>query len=87
MLCLKYKKVQGSIVSKQDTQYSIVTPQCAVYDSQQYVYPPNYPQSRASTYQNIPSYSQNFHRPYNFPPRQGFEGGQRHVSNFTHSRK
>ncbi|KAH0784165.1 hypothetical protein KY290_003763 [Solanum tuberosum] len=66
----------------QDTQYSIISPQYAVYNAQQYAYPPNYPQWRALTYQNVHP-SQNFRAPYNPRPTQGFEGGQRPRNNFT----
>ncbi|KAK4709805.1 hypothetical protein R3W88_004318 [Solanum pinnatisectum] len=44
----------------QDTQYSIVPPQYAVYSAQPYAYPPNYPQWRAPTYQNPHPSPQNF---------------------------
>ncbi|XP_049371475.1 uncharacterized protein LOC125836336 [Solanum verrucosum] len=67
----------------QDTQYSVVPPQYAVYNAQQYAYPPNYPQWQAPTYQNVHSSSQNFRAPYNLCPRQGFGGGQRPRNNFT----
>ncbi|XP_049364034.1 uncharacterized protein LOC125828744 [Solanum verrucosum] len=67
----------------QDTQYVVVPPQYAVYNAQQYAYPPNYPQWRASTYQNVHPSSQNFLAPYNLCPRQGFERGQRPRNNFT----
>ncbi|KAH0722166.1 hypothetical protein KY285_004787 [Solanum tuberosum] len=67
----------------QDTQYSVVPPQYAIYNAQQYTYPPNYPQWRAPTYQNVHPSSQNFRAPYNLCPRQGFQGGQRHRNNFT----
>ncbi|KAH0695575.1 hypothetical protein KY285_013347 [Solanum tuberosum] len=67
----------------QDTQYSIVPPQYAVYGAQPYAYPPNYPQWRAPTHQNVRPSSQNFQAPYNPRPRQGFEGGERPVNNFT----
>ncbi|KAK4709727.1 hypothetical protein R3W88_004240 [Solanum pinnatisectum] len=66
----------------QDTQYSIVPPQYAVYGAQPYAHPPNYPQWQAPTHQNVRPSSQNFQAPYNPHPRQGFEGGQRHVNNF-----
>ncbi|KAH0765184.1 hypothetical protein KY285_001055 [Solanum tuberosum] len=67
----------------QDTQYSIVPPQYAVYGAQPYAYPPNYPQWRAPTYQNSRPSSQYFRTPYNSRPRQGFEGGQKPMKNFT----
>ncbi|KAK4737911.1 hypothetical protein R3W88_001608 [Solanum pinnatisectum] len=67
----------------QDTQYFIVPPQYVVYNAQQYAFPPNYPQWRASTYQNVHPSSQNFRAPYNLRPTQGFEGGQRPRNNFT----
>jgi len=66
----------------QDTQYSIVPPQYAVYGAQPYAYPPNYPQWRAPTNQNVRSSSQNFRAPYNPHPRHGFEGGQKPMNNF-----
>ena len=44
----------------QDTQYSIVPPQYAVYSAQPYAYPPNYPQWKAPTNQNVRPSSQNF---------------------------
>ncbi|KAH0713864.1 hypothetical protein KY285_007697 [Solanum tuberosum] len=67
----------------QDAQYFIFPPQYVVYSAQPYAYPPNYPQWRAPTYQNIRPSSKKFCTPYNPRPRQGFEGGQRPVNNFT----
>ncbi|KAK4713347.1 hypothetical protein R3W88_019254 [Solanum pinnatisectum] len=64
----------------QDTQYSIVPPQYAVYSAQPYAHQPNYPQWRAPTNQNVHPSSQNFRAPYNPRPRQGFEGGQRPIT-------
>ncbi|XP_049360372.1 uncharacterized protein LOC125825068 [Solanum verrucosum] len=67
----------------QDTQNSIVPPQYAVYGAQPYAYPPNYPQWRAPTNQNVRPFSQTFRAPYNPRPRQGFKGGQIPMNNFT----
>ncbi|KAK6773551.1 hypothetical protein RDI58_028789 [Solanum bulbocastanum] len=71
----------------QDTQCSIVLPQYAVYSAQSYAHQLNYPQWRAPTNQNILPSSQNFRAPYNPRPRQGFEGGQRPMNNFTSIRE
>ncbi|KAH0693220.1 hypothetical protein KY285_020317 [Solanum tuberosum] len=53
----------------QDTKYSIVPPQYAVYGAQPYAYPPNYPQWRAPTHKNVRYSSQKFQAPYNLHHR------------------
>ncbi|KAK4731308.1 hypothetical protein R3W88_024296 [Solanum pinnatisectum] len=59
----------------QDTQYSTIPAQYAVYGAQPYAYPPNYSQWQAPTHQNVRPSSQNFQTPYNSRPRQRLEGG------------
>ncbi|KAK4708799.1 hypothetical protein R3W88_029724 [Solanum pinnatisectum] len=43
-----------------NTQYSNFPPQYDVYNAEPYAYPPNYPQWRAPTHQNVRPSSQNF---------------------------